>query len=59
MGRLDAYYEVKLQDTRFFQEISAEERKLGNEEECIKLVSRLSVCNLNLKPFYKVSRPTL
>ena len=33
-------YEVKLQDTRFFQEISAEERKLGNEEECIKLLSR-------------------
>ena len=38
-------YEVKLQDTRFFQEISAEERKvgeiIGKQEECIKLVSRL------------------
>ena len=37
-------YEVKLQDTRFFQEISAEERKvgeiIGKQEECIKLVSR-------------------
>ena len=29
-------YEIKLQDTRFYQEVSAE----GSQKECIKLVSR-------------------
>ena len=29
-------YEVKLQDTRFYQEVSAE----GEQNECIKLLSR-------------------
>ena len=52
-------YEVKLQDTRFYQEVSAE----GEQNECIKLLSRqlrrLSVHNLTLKPSYKVSRPIL
>ena len=52
-------YEVKLQDTRFYQEVSAE----GEQNECIKLLSRqlrrLSEYNLNLKPSYKVSRPIL
>ncbi len=38
-------YEVKLQDTRFYQEASAEGEQIGLQkglqEECIKLVSRL------------------
>ncbi len=41
-------YEVKLQDTRFYQEVSAEGEligeqkglKIGAQEECIKLLSR-------------------
>ena len=60
-------YEVKLQDTRFYQEISAEDEQIGlqkgQQEECIKLLSRqlrrLSAYNLNLKPSYKASRPIL
>ena len=47
-------YEVKLQDTRFFQEISAEERKvgeiIGKQEECIKLVSRLLKRKFGVQP---------
>ena len=37
-------YEVKLQDTRFYQEVSAEGEQIGlqkgQQEECIKLLSR-------------------
>ena len=33
-------YEVKLQDTRFYQEVSAEGEQKGQQEECIKLLSR-------------------
>jgi len=37
-------YEVKLQDTRFYQEVSAEGEQIGlqkgQQEECIKLISR-------------------
>ena len=55
-------YEVKLQDTRFYQEVSAEGEQIGEQKECIKLLSRqrrrLSVYNRNLKMFYKIS-PTI
>ena len=33
-------YEVKLQDTRFYQEVSAEGEQIGEQKECIKLLSR-------------------
>ena len=39
-------YEVKLQDTRFYQEVSAE----GAQEECIKLLSRLLRRKFGVQP---------
>ena len=33
-------YEIKLQDTRFYQEVSAEGEQKGQQEECIKLLNR-------------------
>ena len=39
-------YEVKLQDTRFYQEVSAE----AAQEECIKLVSRLLKRKFGVQP---------
>ena len=33
-------YEVKLQDTRFYQEVSAEGEQIGEQKECMKLLSR-------------------
>ena len=39
-------YEVKLQDTRFYQEVSAE----GEQNECIKLLSRLLRRKFGVQP---------
>ena len=39
-------YEIKLQDTRFYQEVSAE----GSQKECIKLLSRLLRRKFGVQP---------
>ena len=43
-------YEIKLQDTRFYQEIAEEERKVGKQEECVSLLSRLLIRKFGVKP---------
>ncbi len=47
-------YEVKLQDTRFYQEVSAEGEQIGlqkgQQEECIKLLSRLLRRKFGVQP---------
>ncbi len=43
-------YEVKLQDTRFYQEVSAEGEQIGEQKECIKLLSRLLRRKFGVQP---------
>ena len=43
-------YEIKLQDTRFYQEIAEEERKVGKQEECVSLLSRLLRRKFGVQP---------
>ncbi len=43
-------YEIKLQDTRFYQEVSAEGEQKGQQEECIKLLGRLLRRKFGVQP---------
>ena len=47
-------YEIKLQDTRFYQEVSAEGELIGvqkgQQEECIKLLGRLLRRKFGVQP---------